>query len=143
MALMRNVVDMVLNECEGKDITAVKAVYLTIGEMRDVIDEYVPSLFAYLARGTVAENAQVVIRHTPTLMRCLGPDGEHPCGNIFHIDTRNPKTWECPRCHAYQKYRLFSGDEFRIDKIEIEGTGRPIERAAQESVQDGQTVKVA
>ena len=119
MALMRNVVDMVLATCEGKDVGSVRKVYLTIGEMRDVIDEYVPSLFQYLARGTVAENAEVMIEHVPMMVRCQGPDDAHPCGEIFHIDTHDPKTWECPRCHAYQRYRLFCGDEFRISKIEV------------------------
>ena len=119
MALMRNVVDMVLATCEGKDVGSVRKVYLTIGEMRDVIDEYVPSLFQYLARGTVAENAEVVIEHVPMMVRCQGPDDARPCGEIFHIDTHDPKTWECPRCHAYQRYRLFCGDEFRISKIEV------------------------
>ena len=38
---------------------------------------------------------------------------------IFHTDTHGSKTWECPRCHAYQRYRLFSGDEFRISGIEV------------------------
>ena len=119
MALMRDVVDIVLKECEGKGVRSVKAVYLTIGEMRDVIDEYVPSLFEYLARGTIAEHAKVVIRHTPTLVRCEGIDARHPCGNIFPIDVHDSKTWECPRCHAYQRYSLFSGGEFRIDRIEV------------------------
>ena len=119
MALVRNVVDIVLAACEGKNVGSVRKVYLTIGEMRDVIDDYVPGLFQYLARGTVAENAQVVIEHIPMMVRCRGVDDMHPCGEIFHIDVRDSKTWECPRCHAYQKYKLFSGDEFRVGSIEV------------------------
>jgi hydrogenase nickel incorporation protein HypA/HybF len=123
MALMRNVVDMVLQECErDKDITKVVAVRLTIGEMRDVIDEYVPSMFRFLARDTIAEDAQVSINHIPMRVRCLG------CGDIFHIDMRDQSTWSCPRCGAYQNYRLFSGNEFRIDKIEVERSPVPAEK---------------
>ncbi len=126
MALMRNVVDMVLEECKhSDDIIRVVSVHLTIGEMRDVIDEYVPSMFRFLARGTIAEDAEVSIEHVPMRVRCLG------CGEIFRIDPHDQGTWTCPRCDAFQNYRLFSGDEFRIDLIEVERRAAPVEKLAR------------
>lgn len=120
MNLMRTVVDMVVSSCEGKNVKSVRKAYLTIGEMRDVVEEYIPGLFKFLARDTIAANAEVVMERIPMMVRCLGPDVDHPCGEIFHIDTRDPTTWECPRCHTYQRYRLFCGDEFRIERLEVE-----------------------
>lgn len=114
MALMRNVVDAVVAECQGKDVGAVRSVHLTVGDLRDVVDEYVPGLFRYLARGTVAEHAEVVIEHTPVTVRC------NACGDIFPINVRDESTLTCPRCHATRDYRLFSGNEFRIDRIQVE-----------------------
>jgi hydrogenase nickel incorporation protein HypA/HybF len=114
MSLVRKVVDIVLSECEGKEVAAVRAVHLTIGEATDVIEEYVEDLFRFLARGTVAEKAEVFIARTPLTVRCLN------CGDIFPIDTRDKETWGCPRCTAYQNYRLFSGREFRVDRIDVE-----------------------
>lgn len=119
MSLMRNVVDAVLSECAGAEVGAVRSVHLTIGELRDVIDQYVPGLFRYLARGTVAEHAEIVIEHTPVTVRC------NACGDIFPIDVRDGQTWACPRCHERQNYRLFSGNEFRIDRIEVERASKP------------------
>ena len=125
MALVRKVVEIVLDECEGRDVSSVHAVHLTIGEMADVIEEYIPDLFRHLAKGTVAQDASIVIRRIPMTVRC-------ECGNIFHIDSCDPKTWECPCCHAYQKYRLFSGNEFQVDFIEVEGAEEtpPVKAAA-------------
>lgn len=114
MSLMRKVVEVVLSECEGKNIKKVCAVHLSIGELSDVIEEYVQSLFQFLARGTIAEAAEVVITRIPANVRC------NRCCNIFPIDVRNSDTWKCPRCHAVHDYRLFSGREFRIDNIDVE-----------------------
>lgn len=128
MALLRNVVDIVVDECAGKDVAAVRTVYLTVGELRDVVEDIVPGLFKWLARDTVAADADVFIRRVPAMVRC------NKCGDIFKIDVHDPKTWECPRCHAYQDYRLFSGNEFRIERIEVErGDGQEGGRSAAQS----------
>ncbi len=117
MSLMSNVLKIVLDECEGANVVAVKAVRLTIGEQRDVVVDYAQGLFRYLARGTVAQEAELVVRQVPFTVRCM------ECGDIFKIDTRNPDTWECPRCGARQRYRVFSGHEFQVDAIEVELAG--------------------
>lgn len=131
MSLIRNVVDMVLQECEGKNVKEVKAVHLTIGELSDVVEEYIPGLFQHLARkaeNPIAANAEVVIKRTPLLVRC------NECYEIFHINVHDESTWVCPRCGAKQKYSLFSGREFRIDNIEVE-LFSPEEIAVQQAAQ--------
>jgi hydrogenase nickel incorporation protein HypA/HybF len=124
MSLMRQVVDIVLAECEGKNVAVVRAVHLTVGEARDVIEEYVEDLFRFLARGTIAEDAEVVITRIPLMVRCRA------CGEIFSINTSDRETWRCPRCNAYQDYVLFSGKELRVDRIDIE-SGASIDENAR------------
>lgn len=118
MSLIRPVVEMVLEQCEGRDVRAVTSVHLTIGDAHDVVADLIPGLFRYLAAGTVAENAEVVIRHVPITVRC------NRCGEVFPINVYREETWECPRCGARQDYTLFSGREFEIDSIRVE-VGRP------------------
>lgn len=113
MSLMRPVVDLVLQECETYGITEVRAVHLTVGELRDVIEEYMEGLFQHLARGTAAQNAQLVVARTPVVVIC------NDCGTPFRIDVRDEQTWTCPHCGARKNYRLYSGNEFRIDRIEV------------------------
>lgn len=117
MSLMKNVLAIVLDECTGKGVVAVKEVSLTIGEQRDVAVEYAEGLFRFLARGTVAEKATLKVRRVPFTVRCM------ECGDIFKIDTRDPETWACPRCGVRQRYRVFSGHEFQVDSIEVELAG--------------------
>lgn len=70
-------------------------------------------MFKFLACYTVATDAKVSIERVPMRVRCLG------CGEIFQIDPHDQKTWACPRYDAFQNYRLFSNNEFRIDSIEV------------------------
>ncbi|QOS68591.1 hydrogenase maturation nickel metallochaperone HypA [Eggerthella guodeyinii] len=112
MALVRNVVDVVLDEAEAAHAAEVRAVHLVIGEGRDVVEEYFESLFQFLARGTVAERAEVIIRRVPYRVQC------NRCGAVFHVNVIDRATWACPACEAYQDYTLVSGMEFSISKIE-------------------------
>lgn len=114
MSLIRPVVDLVLQECKGKDVAAVRSVHLSVGVMRDVIEDYMEGLFQYLARGTVAEHAKLAITRIPLIVIC------NECGTPFPLDTRDEATQVCPCCHVAKNYRLYSGNEFRVDRIEIE-----------------------
>lgn len=113
MALVHSIVDVVLEQARRVNATEVKAVHLTIGEGRDVIEDYMNGLFCFLARGTVAERAELVIRRVPYAVRC------NQCGYVFPLNVRDSSTWHCPECQAERDYRLHSGMEFTIDQIQI------------------------
>lgn len=113
MALMRKVVDTVVDYAEKAQATEVKAVYMTIGMNRDVVEEYMDSMFAWLARDTVAEHAELIVRRTPYTVKC------NQCGCIFHINVYDDATWVCPNCDAVRDYKLNSGMEFTINSIEV------------------------
>lgn len=114
MSLTRNVVEIVLEEAEAKGALEVRKVHLTIGNLRDVIEEMFEGLFAYLARGTVAEHAELVITHIPVTARCS------VCGYIFHLDVRDETTFSCPSCHK-KDFQLNTGREFYVNSIDVIG----------------------
>lgn len=121
MSLVRNVLDIVLDACKGHPVSEVHKVRLTIGELSDVVDAYVPGLFRYLARGTVAENAEIEITRVPVRLRCKG------CGEIFELDldalrAHDERAQTCPHCGAFKNYRMIGGSEFRVEDIEVEQT---------------------
>lgn len=113
MAYVRNVVDIVNEHVSKEGVSEVKAVYLTIGMARDIVEDYFQGLFQYLARGTAAEHADIVIRRIPFTVRC------NQCGRVFPLNVHDVKTWTCPFCKAEHDYRLNSGMEFSIDRIEV------------------------
>ncbi|WP_162610952.1 hydrogenase maturation nickel metallochaperone HypA/HybF [Gordonibacter sp. An230] len=115
MALVHGVVDAVLEHAGSIGAGEVTSVFLTVGQGRDVVEEYMQGLFAFLSKGTVAEHARLIVDRTPFAVRC------NRCGSVFPIDVFDSSTWECPRCGAERDYRLHSGMEFTIDRIEVVG----------------------
>lgn len=112
MAFVRNVVEIVVEEAEASDAAEISVVHLVIGEGRDIVEDFFQSLFRFLARGTVAENAKVDITRVPYMVRC------ERCGAVFHVNVFDDATSVCPTCGTYQDYKLVSGLEFFISKIE-------------------------
>ncbi|WP_080802157.1 hydrogenase maturation nickel metallochaperone HypA/HybF [Arabiibacter massiliensis] len=123
MALVRSVVDIVVERAEAAGVDSVDAVYLTIGYGRDIVEDYFDGLFAFLARGTVAEHAELVIERVPVTARCNG------CGFVFPLDVFDRSTWAYPSCHAERNYQIVSGREFYISHIDVT-TSKELARAA-------------
>ena len=119
MAYVRNVVDVVNEYANRDDVAEVVAVHLTIGEGRDIVVDYFQGLFQFLARGTKAEHAEIAIRRTPFAVSC------NRCATVFPINVFDESSWKCPSCGAVRDYRMHSGMEFRIDRIEVKGAGKP------------------
>lgn len=112
MALVRNIMEVVVDEAEAADAAEVTAVHVVVGEGRDIVDDLFESLFQFLARGTVAEHARIVIEKTPYQVRC------NVCGNEFHLDLFDQRSQVCTSCGAERNYKLISGNELYISKIE-------------------------
>lgn len=118
MALTRNVVDIVVQYAEEAGATEVRAVHLTIGHVRDIVEDLFEGCFAFMARGTVAEHADLVITRVPLTVRC------NKCDRVYHINVRDTNTWVCPVCKE-KDYRLNTGMEFFVNDIEIIGAAVP------------------
>lgn len=112
MAMVRSVVDIVLEEAEHAGATEVLGVYLTVGYSRDIVEDVFESMFAWMCRGTVAEGAVLHLTRVPFTVRC------EECGRIFPVNTRCRDTPRCPQCGA-SHYRLHSGMEFYVNDIEV------------------------
>ena len=112
MALVRDVIGTTLEETERQGASQVKAIYLRIGKGRDIVVELFSGLFDHLAKGTVAEGADLVYERVPLITRC------NECGKLYHLNIRDQATWPCPACHSMD-YSLYSGMEFSIDRIEV------------------------
>lgn len=112
LAMVRSVVDIVLEEAEHAGATEVLGVYLTVGYSRDIVEDVFESMFAWMCRGTVAEGAVLHLTRVPFTVRC------EECGRIFPVNTRCRDTPRCPQCGA-SHYRLHSGMEFYVNDIEV------------------------
>ena len=112
MALVREVIGMTIEEAQAQQASCVKAIYLRIGMGRDIVVDLFSGLFDHLAKGTVAEGAELVYERVPLITRC------NDCGKPYRLNIRDKDTWPCPACGSMD-YSLYSGMEFSIDRIEV------------------------
>ena len=112
MSLVRPLIQIIKEEAEAAGVKKITAVHLVIGEGRDIVIHLLESMFQFMARGTVAENAKVVVQHIPYMVKC------NQCQTEFHLEVMQPEKWACPHCGAYKDYKQVSGNEFYISKLE-------------------------
>lgn len=89
-----------------------KSVYLTIGEMRDIVDDLFCGCFAHFSKGTIAEGSELYIDRIPFTVSCK------QCSDVYGIDIRTTNAVVCPRCGAGD-YAVHTGMEFFVDHIEV------------------------
>ena len=112
MSLVRPLVQIIQEEAEAAGVKKITAVHLVVGEGRDIVVHLLETMFQFMARGTVAEGAKVVIQHIPYMVKC------NQCQTEFHLEVMDPEKWVCPGCGAYKNYKQISGNEFYISKLE-------------------------
>lgn len=112
LSYTRSILDAVVSSANEAGAHRVKAVYLIIGELRDIVDDLFKNCFAYLARNTIAAGAKVVIEKVPLVLCC------RKCNAMFEADALSSTNIECPTCRQ-KDYAVASGTEFYIDRIEI------------------------
>ena len=103
--------EIVSQAAEAKALK-VAVVNLAVGSMRQ-LDE--PLFLEHLAqdlRGTVAEGAQVNVRRTPTMMRCVA------CGEVYPVTVGDPSTYRCPSCGCADR-TLEGGMELYIEDMQV------------------------
>ena len=87
-------------------------VYLAIGDLSDLIDEWVQRYFDYLSKDSIAENAKLEIERVPITVLC------DKCNKPFEVD-KIKMDFHCPVC-GEKGAELLKGREFTVKSIEIE-----------------------
>ncbi len=107
--IVRQVVRTVEDFARENNVTDVREVVLDIGELSLVIPEYVEQLYPPVVKGTILENARLIINVVPGLAEC------EDCGEIFNVIEHDGY---CPNCGSFNK-EVLSGKDFYIREIHI------------------------
>lgn len=107
--IVRQVVRTVEDFARENNVTDVREVVLDIGELSLVIPEYVEQLYPPVVKGTILENARLIINIIPGLAEC------EDCGEIFNVIEHDGY---CPNCGSFNK-EVLSGKDFYIREIHI------------------------
>lgn len=112
LGIMRNVLEVALEYVEMNDVKRIRTINLSVGALADIVPEYAQMFFEYVAKGTVAENAKIVIEKIPAKIRCRSCDSE------IEMDVNN-LLFSCNKCGS-ESIELVSGREFRVTSLEVE-----------------------
>ncbi|MBN2283353.1 MAG: hydrogenase maturation nickel metallochaperone HypA [Deltaproteobacteria bacterium] len=112
LPVTESILDIVLKHGEAHKVKKIVGVGLRIGEMSDLVDEWIQKYFDYLSKGTIAEGAKLDIERAPVKFTC------NACGATFQVDIRTIQKVICPECGG-EKHRLVSGREFFIKNIAV------------------------
>lgn len=107
LSLSRAVISTALKHAEGRQVAGVS---LRVGRLRQVVPETLRFYFAFAARGTQCDGAQLEIEVVDVRLRC------NACADIWDIEIPD---FRCRAC-AGSDVSVIAGDEFQIESIEVE-----------------------
>ena len=112
LSVVDSILKVVLKHAATNGVEKVVAVGLRIGELSDLVDEWVQHYFDFLSKDTIAAGAILKIERSPVVFRC------EQCSGEFPVNVRETKKFVCPACGG-GKVTLVSGREFYIKNIEV------------------------
>jgi hydrogenase nickel incorporation protein HypA/HybF len=109
MALSQSLVELIEGQRQAHDFATVRRIRVTLGAFANVEPEALRFGFEVASRGTVAENAELLLDLAPARAWCV------PCGDSVTLSRQGDG---CPRCGRHQ-LMAESGDELRLTEMEI------------------------
>ena len=109
-SITQNILSIALEKANAVNASRVSKINLVIGELSGIVDDCVQFYFNFLSKDTIAAEAILSFRQSPTQLRCRN------CATTF---TPCDGHWVCPNC-CEQKTEIISGRELYIESIEVD-----------------------
>ncbi len=110
LAVTESILKTSLEYAQKEQAKKVTDVYLVIGKLSSYVDDSIQFYWDFVAKDTLCNKALLHFERIPARMLCQDCQTEFVLG-----DDLSP----CPTCGG-SKLKILSGDEFRIDSIQIE-----------------------
>jgi hydrogenase nickel incorporation protein HypA/HybF len=111
LPIIGEVVKVALRHAEQNRAQQIVRVHLAIGDLSDLVDQWVHHYFNFLTKETIAQEAELVIEHVPIKVMC------EPCKKPFTVDKKE-MNFSCPDC-GEKGSALLQGKGFKVKSIEI------------------------
>jgi hydrogenase nickel incorporation protein HypA/HybF len=110
LTITENILEIALRHADQASAGRVTDIYLVIGQLASIVDDSVQFYWDMISDGTIAEGAQLHFDRRPAELLC------QDCTNTYQ-----PEAGElaCPACGG-RRVRVISGEEFRMEAIEVE-----------------------
>jgi hydrogenase nickel incorporation protein HypA/HybF len=110
MALAQSLVEIIEEQAARDAFARVRKVWMALGALAHVDAAALSFGFEVVARGTVAEGAELVFDVRPARAYCLS------CSREVVVTGRSEP---CPECQGHQ-WVMIDGDEMKISELEVE-----------------------
>jgi hydrogenase nickel incorporation protein HypA/HybF len=112
LPVTESILNIVLEHAPADSVSKIVRIFLEIGELSDLEDEWIQHYFDYLSKGTRAEKAELVIQRMPIMFQC------DACANRFEVKREALRDLRCPEC-GNAKCTLVSGKGYFIKNMEV------------------------
>ena len=110
MAIAEGILDIALEYAKKNDAAVIRKISLLLGDMSGVETDALEFCFSSLVRGTIAEEAELVLHRVPLVGRC------RKCGEEMQIEHYN---FICPVCKE-GVLEIVSGRELQVEYLEVD-----------------------
>ncbi len=109
LAVTESIINIVTSHARQASAQKVTDVYLVIGRLSSIVDESVQFYWDIVSQDTLCAGARLHFERIPAKLLCLD------CNTTYTLDDG---LCPCPQCQG-ARVKVISGDEFRVDSIEI------------------------
>lgn len=112
LPVMERILKTVLDHAGNHQVNRIVTINLRVGELTDLLDEWMQRYFDYLSKGTLAQGAVLKIERSPVVLTC------RDCAELLNIEKKEWDKAICPGCGG-SNLALSAGREFYIKDIEV------------------------
>jgi hydrogenase nickel incorporation protein HypA/HybF len=112
LPVTESILKIVLQHAPADGVSKIVRIFLEVGELSDLEDEWIQHYFDYLSKGTIAEKAELVIQRIPITFQC------DACANTFEIKREALQDLQCPECGGTE-CKLVSGKGYYVKNMEV------------------------
>lgn len=109
--IIQNIFPILDEVAKRNHLKLINKIFLKVGGLRQVVLEFLQFAFVTIAKGTIAEGAELVVELIPIMARCKN------CQKQFIIEE---KAYICPHCNS-SELEILTGKEIILENIEGEG----------------------
>jgi hydrogenase nickel incorporation protein HypA/HybF len=108
--IIQNIFPIIENVAKENHLKRVTKIFLKVGGLRQVVSEFLQFTFATVAKGTIAENAELIIELILVTARCK------KCQQQFIVEDN---VYICPHCDSVA-LEILTGKEIILESVEGE-----------------------
>ncbi len=111
MSYVIRFVNRAIETAEERKAERVKRILVSVGEMTDVLPEYLHRYYPSAVKGTILEGSVLETKKEPVCVLCAS------CGKEYHPEKDNG--YACPRCHGTEG-KITAGRGVVLEQVELE-----------------------